>query len=74
MHRCHSSFSAFLQKFDIRPMLIRVDYSPCRVDLTALRGGKYVELVNLVPWKVVSDLCRLLICVISFHNPVRLEN
>ncbi|KAG8368366.1 hypothetical protein BUALT_Bualt15G0038000 [Buddleja alternifolia] len=44
----------FLQKFDIWPMLIRVDYSPCHVDLTALRGGKYVELVNLVPWKGVE--------------------
>ncbi|KAK6159348.1 hypothetical protein DH2020_006662 [Rehmannia glutinosa] len=41
-------------KFDIWPMLIRVDYSPCRVDLTALRGGNYVELVNLVPWKGVE--------------------
>ncbi|KAI3445996.1 hypothetical protein Pfo_002661 [Paulownia fortunei] len=53
-NRARSSFFAFLQKFDIWPMLIRVDYSPCRVDLTALRGGKYVELVNLVPWKGVE--------------------
>ncbi|KZV55672.1 hypothetical protein F511_24349 [Dorcoceras hygrometricum] len=45
---------AFLQKFDIWPLLIRVDYSPCHVDLTALSGGKYVELVNLVPWKDVE--------------------
>ncbi|KAL3814219.1 hypothetical protein ACJIZ3_015487 [Penstemon smallii] len=43
-----------LSKFDIWPMLIRVDYSPSRVDLTALRGGNYVELVNLVPWKGVE--------------------
>lgn len=42
----------WVQKFDIWPILVRVDYSPCRVDLAALRGGKYVELVNLVPWKV----------------------
>ncbi|KAL6494724.1 hypothetical protein OROGR_031524 [Orobanche gracilis] len=41
-------------KFDICPLLIRVDYSPCRVDLAALKGGKYVELVNLVPWKGVE--------------------
>ena len=34
---------------------MRVDYSPCRVDLAALRAGKYVELVNLVPWKVNSS-------------------
>lgn len=44
----------YFQKFDIWPVLVRVDYSPCRVDLTALRGGKYVELVNLVPWKGVE--------------------
>lgn len=42
----------WVQKFDIWPTLVRVDYSPCRVDLAALRGGKYVELINLVPWKV----------------------
>lgn len=52
LSQSRSSFSAFLQKFDIWPMLVRVDYSPCHVDLTALRGGKYVELVNLIPWKV----------------------
>ncbi|KAK4493461.1 hypothetical protein RD792_006586 [Penstemon davidsonii] len=49
----HSSFFVFLQKFDIWPLLIRVDYIPYRVDLAALRDGKYVELVNLVPWKVI---------------------
>ncbi|BBH09554.1 autophagy 2 [Prunus dulcis] len=42
------------KKFDIWPILVRVDYSPSRVDLAALRGGKYVELVNLVPWKGVE--------------------
>ncbi|KAK3024510.1 hypothetical protein RJ639_043702, partial [Escallonia herrerae] len=41
-------------KFDLWPVVVRVDYSPCRVDLAALRGGKYVELVNLVPWKGVE--------------------
>ncbi|KAK2991508.1 hypothetical protein RJ640_016543 [Escallonia rubra] len=40
-------------KFDMWPAVVRVDYSPCRVDLAALRGGKYVELVNLVPWKLM---------------------
>lgn len=43
----------FLQKFDIWPIILRVDYCPSRVDLAALSGGKYVELVNLVPWKVI---------------------
>lgn len=37
---------------DIWPILVRVDYSPNHVDLAALRRGKYVELVNLIPWKV----------------------
>ncbi|KAK6916462.1 Autophagy-related protein 2/VPS13, C-terminal [Dillenia turbinata] len=41
-------------KFDIWPLLVRVDYSPSHVDLAALRGGKYVELVNLIPWKGVE--------------------
>ncbi|OIS96357.1 PREDICTED: autophagy-related protein 2 isoform X1 [Nicotiana attenuata] len=44
----------YFQKFDIWPVHLRVDYSPCHVDLAALRGGKYVELVNLVPWKGVD--------------------
>ncbi|XP_057787478.1 autophagy-related protein 2 [Salvia miltiorrhiza] len=48
------AFLTYFQKFDIWPMLVRVDYSPCHVDLTALRGGKYVELVNLIPWKGVE--------------------
>ncbi|XVE93352.1 hypothetical protein REPUB_Repub01dG0184500 [Reevesia pubescens] len=40
----------YFQKFDIWPILVRVDYSPHYVDLAALREGKYVELVNIVPW------------------------
>ncbi|XP_020210113.1 autophagy-related protein 2 [Cajanus cajan] len=44
----------YFQKLDIWPILVRVDYSPNHVDLAALRHGKYVELVNLVPWKGVE--------------------
>ncbi|KAM7252459.1 hypothetical protein ACFE04_024342 [Oxalis oulophora] len=44
----------YFQKFEIWPILIRVDYIPQRVDLAALRGGKYVELVNLFPWKGIE--------------------
>ncbi|KAF5180466.1 Autophagy-related protein [Thalictrum thalictroides] len=44
----------FFQKFDIWPIVVRVDYSPRRVDLAALRGGNYVHLVNLVPWKGIE--------------------
>ncbi|CAA2991579.1 autophagy-related 2 [Olea europaea subsp. europaea] len=48
------AFLTYFQKFDIQPVLIRVDYCPHHVDLAALRGGKYVELVNLVPWKGIE--------------------
>lgn len=34
---------------------MRVDYIPRRVDLGALRGGNYAELLNLVPWKVLAS-------------------
>ncbi|KAK4784612.1 hypothetical protein SAY86_018980 [Trapa natans] len=44
----------FFQKFDVKPLLLRVDYIPERVNLGALKSGKYVELVNLVPWKGVE--------------------
>ncbi|KAK8616353.1 hypothetical protein V6N13_017906 [Hibiscus sabdariffa] len=44
----------YFQKFDIWPILVRVDYSPHHVDLAALKGGKYVELVNIVPWKGIE--------------------
>ncbi|XP_022746308.1 autophagy-related protein 2-like [Durio zibethinus] len=44
----------YFQMFDIWPILVRVDYIPHHVDLAALRGGKYVELVNVVPWKGVE--------------------
>lgn len=44
-----------LQKLDMWPVSVRVDYSPHHVDLAALTGGKYAELVNLVPWKVSNN-------------------
>ncbi|KAK8626857.1 hypothetical protein V6N13_134487 [Hibiscus sabdariffa] len=44
----------YFQKFDFWPILVRVDYSPHHVDLAALKGGKYVELVNIVPWKGIE--------------------
>ncbi|KAF5444049.1 hypothetical protein F2P56_036553, partial [Juglans regia] len=50
----NEAFLPYFQKFDIWPVLVRVDYSPHHVDLAALRSGKYVELVNLVPWKGVE--------------------
>ncbi|KAJ8763370.1 hypothetical protein K2173_002253 [Erythroxylum novogranatense] len=53
-HTVGEALLPFFQVFDISPILLRVDYSPCRVDLAALGGGKYVELVNLVTWKGVE--------------------
>lgn len=56
------------QKFDILPFTIRVDYSPCHVDLAALSGGKYVELVNLFPWKVISSPMILIFLLSALNN------
>ncbi|CAL5213177.1 unnamed protein product [Lathyrus oleraceus] len=57
-HACHSitqeALLPYFQKLDIRSIIVRVDYSPNHVDLAALRCGKYVELVNLIPWKGVE--------------------
>ncbi|WCJ17657.1 Autophagy-related protein 2 [Euphorbia peplus] len=44
----------YFQMFDVSPIVLRIDYSPRHVDLAALGGGKYVELVNVVPWKGVE--------------------
>ncbi|KAK9109179.1 hypothetical protein Sjap_017239 [Stephania japonica] len=41
-------------KFDMWPSVVRVDYSPRHVDLAALRGGNYVHLINLFPWKGIE--------------------
>ncbi|GKV22503.1 hypothetical protein SLEP1_g32368 [Rubroshorea leprosula] len=44
----------YFQKFEILPIRIRVDYSPHHVDIRALKGGRYVELINLVPLKGIE--------------------
>ncbi|GLT98314.1 hypothetical protein SLE2022_158230 [Rubroshorea leprosula] len=44
----------YFQKFEILPIRIRVDYSPHHVDIGALKGGRYVELINLVPLKGIE--------------------
>ncbi|KAJ7546728.1 hypothetical protein O6H91_08G051700 [Diphasiastrum complanatum] len=44
----------FFQMCEIRPFMIRVDYLPRRLDLAALRGGNYAELLNLVSWKGIE--------------------
>lgn len=59
-----------LQKFDIWPIIVRVDYSPHHVDLAALKGGKYTELVNFVPWKVNYFLLLSFFCNLIMHVPM----
>ncbi|XP_072952830.1 autophagy-related protein 2 [Typha angustifolia] len=44
----------FFQKFDIRPLVVRVDYVPRHFDPVALSKGNYAELLNLVPWKGID--------------------
>ena len=40
----------FLQKVDIQPFSVVIDYQPRRLDAAALRAGSFVEVLNLVPW------------------------
>ncbi|PKA52577.1 hypothetical protein AXF42_Ash001558 [Apostasia shenzhenica] len=44
----------FFQKCDVKPLILRVDYIPHHIDLTSLRAGNYVELLNLVTWKGID--------------------
>jgi hypothetical protein len=39
---------------EVRPLTIRVDYLPRRIDLLSLRNGNYAELLNLVTWEGVE--------------------
>lgn len=40
----------FLQKVDIQPFIVVIDYQPRRLDAAALRAGSFVEILNLIPW------------------------
>ncbi|KAJ3694804.1 hypothetical protein LUZ60_000181 [Juncus effusus] len=44
----------FFQKFDVRPLVIKVDYIPRQFDPVSLSRGNYAELLNLVPWKGID--------------------
>ncbi|GAQ87036.1 autophagy protein 2 [Klebsormidium nitens] len=48
------AFLPFFQMFEMRPLTIRVDYLPRRIDLLSLRAGNYAELLNLVTWEGVE--------------------
>ena len=45
-----TGFGVFLQKVDIQPFSVVIDYQPRRLDAAALRAGSFVEVLNLVPW------------------------
>ncbi|GLJ21511.1 hypothetical protein SUGI_0397720 [Cryptomeria japonica] len=55
---CESSCSVYISglKCEIRPLTIHVDYIPHRVNLVALQGGNYAELLNLISWKVTREI------------------
>lgn len=44
----------FFQMFEVLPFNIRIDYSPRRMDLAALRAGNFAELVNMIQWKGIE--------------------
>eukprot|EP00850_Spirogloea_muscicola_P021760 SM000261S09959 [mRNA] locus=s261:40005:47019:+ [translate_table: standard] len=44
----------FFQVCELRPITVRVDYLPRRINLRALRGGNYGELLNFVRWQGVE--------------------
>lgn len=41
--------ATFFQHCEVAPLRLVFDYRPRRFDLAALRGGRLVELLNLVP-------------------------
>lgn len=55
--------SAYIQRCHIAGFAIKISYVPNYVDMTALRKGNYVELLNMVPeWKANLWLRELEIC------------
>ncbi|XP_020589380.1 autophagy-related protein 2 [Phalaenopsis equestris] len=57
----------FFQKCDVKPLVVCVDYVPRHMDLTSLRSGNYVELLNLVPWKGI-DLQLKQVCAVGVYG------
>ncbi|XP_062233110.1 autophagy-related protein 2-like [Phragmites australis] len=44
----------FFQKFDIKPLVLHVNYIPRQFDPIALGKGNYAELLNILPWKGID--------------------
>jgi hypothetical protein len=47
--------SLWYQKFDVKPLILHINYIPRQFDPIALSKGNYAELLNILPWKVNSS-------------------
>ncbi|XP_072149222.1 autophagy-related protein 2 isoform X2 [Setaria viridis] len=43
----------FFQKFDVKPLVLHINYIPRQFDPIALGKGNYAELLNILPWKEI---------------------
>ncbi|KAF8723706.1 hypothetical protein HU200_021670 [Digitaria exilis] len=44
----------FFQKFDVKPLVLNINYIPRQFDPIALGKGNYAELLNILPWKGID--------------------
>ncbi|TVU11701.1 hypothetical protein EJB05_45303, partial [Eragrostis curvula] len=44
----------FFQKFDVKPLVLHINYIPRQFDPVALGKGNYAELLNILPWKGID--------------------
>ncbi|KAJ1298677.1 hypothetical protein BS78_01G472100 [Paspalum vaginatum] len=44
----------FFQKFDVKPLILHINYIPRQFDPVALGKGNYAELLNILPWKGID--------------------
>ncbi|CAN6201834.1 unnamed protein product [Urochloa humidicola] len=44
----------FFQKFDVKPLVLNINYIPRHFDPVALGKGNYAELLNILPWKGID--------------------
>ncbi|CAD6339580.1 unnamed protein product [Miscanthus lutarioriparius] len=44
----------FFQKFDVKPLVLHINYIPRQFDPIALGKGNYAELLNILPWKGID--------------------
>lgn len=53
----------FIQRCEIRPVTIVIDYKPRRIDVASLRAGNLAEVINMTAWsdvKIVLPSVRLI--------------